>query len=127
MGKLLLFVLLFGASLIGCQDKQNKGGHPEELIGAWIHSHEDDTEEVKVYRPASYNFPPARGREGFEIKEGGECIYHGIAPADGNTSEVASWSWDKDNKLLIKPDAEGVPEMVMEVLSVTAEMLKVKK
>ena len=127
MGKLLLFVLLFGASLIGCQDKQNKGGYPEELIGAWIHSHEDDTEEVKVYRPASYAFPPARGREGFEIKEGGECMYHGIAPADGSASEPASWSWEDGNRLVITPKAAGASEMRMEVVSVGEGMLKVKK
>ena len=127
MGKLLLTFFLFGASLIGCQDKQNKGGHPEELIGAWIHSHEDDTEEVKVYRPASYNFPPARGREGFEIKEGGECVYHGIAPADGSTNEPANWSWEDGNALVITPKADGAAEMRMEVVSASSEMLKVKK
>ena len=124
MGKLLLTFFLFGAPLIGCQDKQNKNGHPEELIGAWVHAHEDDTDEVRVYRPASYDFPPARGREGFEIKAGGECIYHGIAPADGSTSEPATWSWEEGGKLVIRRKDR---EMVMEVLSVDKEMLKVKK
>ena len=127
MGKLLLALILFGASLIGCQDKQGQATHPEELIGAWIHSHEDDTEEVKVYRHASYNLPPERGREGFEIKEGGECVYHGIAPADGSTNEPASWSWEDGNTLVITPKADGAAEMSMEVVSASSEMLKVKK
>jgi len=127
MGKILLTIALFGASLIGCQDKQDKGLYPKELIGAWIHSHEDDTDELKVYRPAAYSFPPARGREGFEIKEGGECIYHGIAPADGSTNEPASWRWEEGNRLIITPKEEGASEMVMEVVSVGEGMLKVKK
>ena len=126
MGKLILTILFFGASLVGCQDKKMDGPHPEELIGSWVHSHEEDTEAVRVYRPASFDFPPARGREGFEIKEGGECIYHGIAPADGSTSEPASWSWEGDNTLIIRPKAEGAENMVMEVVSVNEEMLKVK-
>ncbi|MCB0546819.1 MAG: hypothetical protein KDD19_04475 [Phaeodactylibacter sp.] len=128
MGKLLLTFFLLGASLIGCQDKkQYESTYPEELIGAWIHSHEDDTQEVKVYRPASYDFPPSRGREGFNLMEGGECIYYGIAPADGSTNEPASWSWADGSMLTIKRKAEGAPEMVMEVVSVGEDMLKVKK
>ena len=126
MGKLILTILFFGASLVGCQDKKMDGPNPEELIGSWVHSHEEDTEAVRVYRPASFDFPPTRGREGFEIKEGGECVYHGIAPADGSTSEPASWSWEGDNTLIIRPKAEGAENMVMEVVSVNEEMLKVK-
>ncbi|MCB9289661.1 MAG: hypothetical protein H6560_20325 [Lewinellaceae bacterium] len=126
MGKLILTILFFGASLVGCQDKKMDGPNPEELIGSWVHSHEEDTEAVRVYRPASFDFPPTRGREGFEIKEGGECIYHGIAPSDGSTSEPASWSWEGDNTLIIRPKAEGAENMVMEVVSVNEEMLKVK-
>jgi hypothetical protein len=26
-----------------------------------IHSHEEDTQDVRVYRPAGYDFPPVRG------------------------------------------------------------------
>lgn len=33
----------------------------------WLHSHEEDTADVRVYRPAEYPFPPARGRDGFEF------------------------------------------------------------
>ena len=40
----------------------------------WIHSHEEDTEDKKVYRPSTFEFPPSRGRDGFEIKENGEFI-----------------------------------------------------
>ena len=37
----------------------------------WIHSYEEDTEDVRVYRPRSYDFPLSRGRTGFEIKKNG--------------------------------------------------------
>ena len=33
----------------------------------WTHSREEDSEGIKVYRPNEYNFPPSRGREGFEL------------------------------------------------------------
>ncbi len=128
MGKILLTCILLTASLIGCQDnKQNENTHPEGLIGAWLHSHEDDTEEIKVYRPAGYDFPPSRGRVGFNLMEGGECIYYGIAPADGSTNEPASWRWEGGNTLVITPKEEGASEMVLEVVSVGEGMLKVKK
>ncbi len=41
---------------------------PPELFQHWMHSHEEDSGDVQVYRPADYDFPPARGRRGFELQ-----------------------------------------------------------
>lgn len=35
---------------------------PQEIFKHWVHSHEDDTKDIKVFRPVDYKFPPSRGR-----------------------------------------------------------------
>src|SRR6476660_7105453 len=37
------------------------------LVRPWLHSHDEDTPDVLVYRPADYPFPREEGRDGFEI------------------------------------------------------------
>jgi len=64
---------------------------PPELWGHWVHSFEEDTATSKVYRPRSYEFPLARGREAFELRSNGEYIRYNIARRDGNVAMQGSW------------------------------------
>jgi hypothetical protein len=57
----------------------------------WVHSYEEDSANIQVFRPREYNFPPSRGREGFEFKEGGLFKKYVIAPADGINTINGSW------------------------------------
>ena len=50
--------------------------------GRWLHSREEDTDDVEVYRPESWDFPPARGRRGIEFCPGGELRLIGPGPGD---------------------------------------------
>ena len=54
----------------------------DPLLQHWIHSHEEDTDTEMVFRPASFNFPPARGRKGFELSPDGTLIDYRIGPTD---------------------------------------------
>jgi hypothetical protein len=66
-------------------------GEPSELMRHWVHSHEEDTGDVRVYRPADYDFPPARGRRGFELKPGGEMVVYGPGAADRPEATTGRW------------------------------------
>jgi hypothetical protein len=57
----------------------------------WVHSYEEDSANIQVFRPKDYNFPPSRGREGFEFKERGLFKKYVIAPADGINTINGSW------------------------------------
>jgi hypothetical protein len=46
----------------------------ECIYNNWVHSYEEDTENEKVYRLSTFEFPPSRGRDGFEIDENGKVI-----------------------------------------------------
>jgi len=65
---------------------------PAELFRHWVHSHEEDSGDVRVYRPATYDFPPARGRRGFELKRDGEAVLYGPGPADKPEASTERWS-----------------------------------
>ncbi|HHJ16932.1 MAG TPA: hypothetical protein ENJ80_09565 [Gammaproteobacteria bacterium] len=54
------------------------------LTGRWLHSHEEDSGDEMVFRPGSYDFPPSRGRMGYEFHADRRCSLIGIAPADGS-------------------------------------------
>jgi hypothetical protein len=65
-----------------------------DLCQHWMHSHEEDTDDQMVFRPASYRFPPARGRTGFDLKEDRSLVEYGIGPTDRRTQTAARWKLD---------------------------------
>lgn len=97
------------------------------LPGRWMHSHEEDTRGIEVYRPASYRFPPARGRTGFELSADGRAAYIGIAPADGPDRISGRWEIQPGNQLHITVTEEHVQQMVLTVLSCDSEKLTVSR
>lgn len=71
------------------------------LRRCWVHSHEEDSDEEMVFRPAAYELPPSRGRRSFELKPDGILAEGGIGPTDpalwrrrvrGSSGTTASFS-----------------------------------
>lgn len=78
------------------------------LFRRWIHSHEEDTESQEVYRPATFSFPPARGRSGFELRADHSCIYVGIGRGDGEQEIDGSWRYEGESERDLRIDCAGV-------------------
>jgi hypothetical protein len=79
---------------------------PTILQQRWIHSHEEDTDTTRVYRPASYAFPPARGRAVIELHA--DDSYTEDAPGPTDTPERAgSGRWSLDGDVLKLESADG--------------------
>ena len=93
------------------------------LVGRWMHSHEEDTAEVTVYRPATYAFPPARGRTGFEFGADGRATYLGIAAADGSTRIPARWELTAEDVVRVTPEDPRAQPKIITVLSCDPERL----
>jgi hypothetical protein len=74
---------------------------PKKLQGRWVHSHEEDTPEVSVYRAAGFQFPPSRGRHAFELRADGTATESPIAAADGNNSLDGRWQLRPDGTLAL--------------------------
>lgn len=97
------------------------------ILRHWIHSHEEDTKEVAVYRPVDYNFPPSRGRVGFEFMEDGELNYYGIGYTDGSEKFPGRWVAEGQNWVRINVENERMQPLELEVVSCDEEALKVRR
>lgn len=101
---------------------------PAGLYQSWIHSREEDKEGIQVYRPEGYEFPPSRGRAGFEIRKDGEFIDRPIAPADGNETILGRWEATGPRRIRVTfpkhPDRRG---FTLEIIACDGKSLKVKR
>ena len=94
----------------------------------WLHAHEEDTEEERVYRPADYPFKPSRGRTGFDLSSKNHLTKVNISPVDRPYESSGQWRLTNDeagNLLLILGD-DSVDQR-LRVLSVTSDRLVVQK
>ena len=62
-----------------------------ELVGSWVHSHEEDGDGVVVFRPAGYNLPPARGRDSFTLQADGTAAIGTPGPDDRGATTSGRW------------------------------------
>lgn len=98
----------------------------EALEQEWIHSREEDTETEMVFRPASYDFPPARGRKSFTLMPDGELIEGGIAPNDARQETAGTWKLEDDH-LAFYTQSATEPTRTMKIASLDKDRLVVKK
>jgi hypothetical protein len=98
----------------------------EELVGRWIHSHEEDTGDVKVFRPSTFAFPPSRGREALELKPDGSSVVRSPGPTD--VPEDRSGRWELEGRTLRLGGAgEGDPARSIQVIAAEPDKLVVKE
>ena len=99
----------------------------EMLHQRWLHSHEEDTDSELVYRPATFRFPPSRGRDGFEFKSDFTCLEIGIGPTDAIQERLGSWEVEENDgiEICIHPKASEMQKI--RVSSVDGERLVIKK
>ena len=69
------------------------------IYGAWTHSHEEDQNDMRVYRRAGYKFPPSRGREGMEFLSNGKLLYNAIGPTDAPQNLPGTWGFSSKQTL----------------------------
>jgi hypothetical protein len=98
---------------------------PSAIFQHWIHSREEDTEKVKVYRPSNYQFPPSRGRDGFELKKDGEFIQYGIGATDRPQKITGTWT-EEDNQIKISWENQNQRSYTMQIVSCDERLLKVR-
>ena len=106
--------------------RDNPDQLPSCLFRLWIHSHEEDSEGVKVYRPSDYKFPPSRGRNGFEIKVNGEFIYYGIAPTDGSKKFIGYWQEKSNHQIDVYMEERTIRPYRIYIFSCDESILRIE-
>jgi hypothetical protein len=102
-----------------------EGDRDRILRRRWVHSHEEDTEEEMVFRPAAFEFPPSRGRRSFELKPDGALLEGRIGPTDRPLETQGYWELD-DDRLVLHRGSSQTPR-VMRIASVQDDRLTVEK
>lgn len=97
------------------------------IFQKWLHSYEEDTKDIKIYRPSSFNFPRGWGRSGMKIDKNGGFILFDIAPNDAIVQIPGKWHQISDGKLEISFPAGEKDDITIEIEELNTEILKVKK
>ena len=98
---------------------------PACLLREWLHSHEEDTLDLRIYRPADHPFPPSRGRTGFAFLANGALIVYGIAPADGVLESRGQWAFTPPNLIDIDHASEMTEPETLVVVSCSDDLLAI--
>jgi hypothetical protein len=93
----------------------------------WVHSHEEDTETERVFRPSSFAFPRSRGRSAMALKPDGGLVETGIGPTDRPQESRGSWKLEGDDTLSIYETGKKKPVRTMKIVSLDKDRLVVKK
>ena len=117
-------LILFAAARCRQETPLETPLEPTQLYGTWMHSFEEDTDIYKVYRLTGYEFPPARGREGFTIAANGEFVLLAIAAADGTESRPGQWVI-RDNNTIDATLQETGQHYLIKVLGIDDEVMRV--
>lgn len=74
-------------------------GHPTAptLAGCWWHSHEEDEDNLQVFRPEGHEFPVSLGRWGFQLGDDHTATIFDIAAGEGIEEVEGSW-WTPDGE-----------------------------
>ncbi|MBG6058970.1 hypothetical protein RCH16_003600 [Cryobacterium sp. MP_M5] len=94
----------------------------DDLVGVWIHSHEESRDGAQVYRPVAYPFPPSRGRTSFTLRADGSARTGQPGPDDRGTT--ADGSWRLDGTVLALRGPEGTARY--EVLAADGQHLELR-
>jgi hypothetical protein len=103
-----------------------KDATPELLQKRWLHSHEEDSDTEMVFRPASFKFPPSRGRAGFDLKGNQSYVDIGIAPMDGPQETTGTWKLQGD-QLQLFSQSSVTPTRTLQIVSADKNRLVVRK
>ena len=122
MKEMLRILLLASIILPACSANKLTPTDSKDLQNHWIHSHEEDTKDERMYRSSDYNFKPSRGREGFILKTGGELKITPLSPNDKPVTYTGTWKVEGANLVLNYEDKKEV----YKILEIRSNTLKLK-
>jgi hypothetical protein len=96
----------------------------DALHGSWVHSHEEDTADEMVFRPATRPLPPSRGRMAFDLRADGTYVERSPGPTDVPEESSGSWSLEDDRLILGGPS--GGSGHAWEVTALEKDELRVR-
>jgi hypothetical protein len=103
------------------------GDLPPAIFRHWIHSREEDTGDIEVYRPEGFAFPPSFGRDGFEMRKDGQFIQDDIGPADGVVQVLGRWTSLGSQRVSVSFEGTEREGYSFEIVSVDDSVLQIRR
>jgi hypothetical protein len=119
-----LSVLLLAVT---CKTDLRESPQLRYLEGTWLHAHEEDEDNIQVYRPNTYSFGPSRGRTGFSFEHNGLFTQYDIAPTDGLQERKGQWKAESETLLRITLDEQDEPSYKLKIETLNKDVMKVRR
>lgn len=97
-----------------------------DLVGRWVHSHEEDTDSELVYRSSTFTFPRSRGRVALALRADGTYSEDAIGADDRPAPAAGTWEFD-GNVLRLAPSTPGTPVRSLDVVTMAADRLTFRR
>jgi hypothetical protein len=98
---------------------------PPELFIHWIHSREEDQDDIQFFRTEGFSFPPSFGRDGMELRPDGTFIQDDVGPADGIVQTPGRWTLQGPGRIAVRFDGAR-EDYAFTLVSVSAELLQIR-
>jgi hypothetical protein len=99
------------------------------LFGRWIHSHEEDAEGTRTYRPTDWSLPLSRRpRHVLEFDADARLVSRVGGPSDAYSSHEGRWAAKLGTPLLVLEIAwqDSSPPAELEVVACLEDLLQIK-
>lgn len=103
----------------------NTAALPPELFRRWVHSREEDRDDVQVFRTEHFAFPPSFGRDGMELHPDGTFVQHDLGPADGTVAVPGRWARESALRIAVRFDGPR-DDYDFTIDSVDADQLRIR-
>ena len=98
---------------------------PRQLFRHWIHSREEDQDDVRFFRTEHFAFPPSFGRDGMELRPDGTFVQDDIGPADGIVRTPGRWTLQGPGRIAVRFDGAR-EDYAFTIVSVEADLLRIR-
>ena len=95
------------------------------LSGHWIHSREEDRDDVQVFRREGFRFPVSFGRDGFRIFDDGTFLQEDLGPAEGIVTVPGRWSSRIPGRVAVRFGGAR-PDYDFEVVDADDDVLQIR-
>ncbi|WP_214407364.1 hypothetical protein [Pseudonocardia lacus] len=97
----------------------------QALFGHWIHSREEDRDDVQVFRREGFAFPVSFGRDGFRVYGDGVFLQEDVGAADGIVTVPGRWSCRVPGRIAVRFGGAR-PDYDFEVVDVADDVLRIR-
>ena len=97
------------------------------IFQKWLHSYEEDSPNLTIYRPTSFDYPLGWGRAGMKFKEDGGFILFEFGPNDETIQIVGRWKSSSKDQLEITFPSGEKETFIIKIKQVKPQILKIIK